>query len=62
MLVALIISLLLAFMAWLIRKVLLFIDARNGYSEDEMPLHYHIFGVGTYCSILFVIWLVTVMT
>ena len=28
---------------------------RNGYTSDDMPMHYHMFGIGTYFSILFVL-------
>lgn len=43
---------LLAALAWIIWYVVEKTAKRNGYSKESMPIHYHIFGVGTYFTVL----------
>ena len=53
--------LVLSLFAACIRFVLVKIAKRNGYTADEMPLHYHMFGIGTYFSVLFIIYLINTL-
>lgn len=56
------VSLALGALAAAIRFVLVKIAKRNGYTADEMPMHYHVFAFGTYFTILFMIWFITSVT
>lgn len=45
----------LAGLAYGIRQVLEWTARRNNYPIDAMPIHYHIFGVGAYFTVLILI-------
>lgn len=54
--------LVLCLFAFAIRITLVKIAKRNGYTADNMPMHYHVIGFGVYFSVLYLIHIIYLTT
>jgi hypothetical protein len=54
--------LILCLLAAIMRVIVVWVAKRNGYTPEQMPMHYHAFAFGAYFTILIIIHIVYLTT